>query len=73
MSLDAKPTPVDRPPDTTTSHVLLTCSMARLISSQMPHTRTCMTFFPITLRLAAVRESFLLKWSCMKAIVVLLI
>ena len=67
ISFDAKPTPVDKPPDITTSHVLLTCIIARLTSSQTPHTSTCTRFLPITVRLCAVSLSLRLKWYFINA------
>src|SRR3712207_9424082 len=70
MSFMAKPTPVDKPPDTTTSHELFTWNMERLINSHIPHIITCMTFFDIAVRLIYVVGSILWKWYSSHSIAV---
>ena len=54
MSFEAKPIPVESPPEMATSQVTLMLRMERESMSQMPQTNTWMTFRPITSREAAV-------------------
>ena len=57
----AKPIPVDKPPVTTTSHVLLIWNILKVVNNHAPHTTTCKTLINIVLLAAAVVGSLFFK------------
>ena len=72
MSFMANPIPVERPPEMTTSHVLLTWKTASTVSNHVPQTTTCIMFLAITNRVAAVAWSTFSKCSRASSVTVLL-
>ena len=72
ISFIAKPIPVDKPPETTTIHVLLTWKMLRTVMNQTPQMNTWMTFLAMIFLEADPAWSFVEKCSLSRSNTVLL-